>query len=151
VPTQSSTHKSTYQITVIILLTLAALTTFLGHRNGTEAALMQSRASDQWSEYQAKKVRADNLAVTLELLDTQPTTDPAATAAKRKDYEAHIEKWRANLNEEQEKAREFESWATHAEAEASRFNMGAALLQIAFVVHSYLDILLGAQITNSVE
>ena len=89
-------------------LTPAAITMFLataicaaimGHRNHTEAALFQSRASDQWSAYQSKRARIDNLSTALDLLAVQPTTDPAATAAKSAEYKAHIEKWKTDLNE----------------------------------------------------
>jgi hypothetical protein len=46
---------------ISILAVLVAMVTVLGHRSHTEAVLMQSRAGDQWNEYQAKKIRMDNL------------------------------------------------------------------------------------------
>src|SRR5271156_6493313 len=88
-----------------ILAVLVAKVTVLGHRTHTEAVLMQSRAGDHWNEYQAKKIRMDNLSVTLDLLALQPSNDPAAVAAKSKEYQAHIEKWQKDLAEEQDKAR----------------------------------------------
>jgi flagellar biosynthesis protein FliP len=121
---------------ISILAVLVAMVTVLGHRTHTEAVLMQSRAGDQWNEYQAKKIRMDNLSVTLDLLAMEPTLNAAATEAKRKEYEAHIEKWKEDLTEEQEKAREFEAEVTRAEAKASHFDLGEALLQIAVVLCS---------------
>ena len=121
---------------ISILAVLVAMVTVLGHRSHTEAVLMQSRAGDQWNEYQAKKIRMDNLSVTLDLLDMEPTTDPTATKAKTGEYKAHIEKWKADLAEEQEKAREFEMEVNHAEAQAARYDLGEALLQIAVVLCS---------------
>ena len=121
---------------ISILAVLVAMVTVLGHRSHTEAVLMQSRAGDQWNEYQAKKIRMDNLSVTLDLLAMEPTIDAAATGAKRKEYEAHIEKWKEDLAEEQDKAREFESEVTRAEAKAARYDLGEALLQIAVVLCS---------------
>jgi len=97
---------------------------------------MQSRAGDQWNEYQAKKIRMDNLSVDVDLLALQPSNDSAAVAAKTKEYQAHIEKWKADLVEEEEKAREFEREVTHAEAQAARYDLGEALLQIAVVLCS---------------
>jgi hypothetical protein len=97
---------------------------------------MQSRAGDQWNEYQAKKIRMDNLSVDMDLLALQPSNDTAAVAAKTKEYQAHIEKWKVDLAEEQEKAREFEREVTLAEAEAARYDLGEALLQIAVVLCS---------------
>jgi hypothetical protein len=121
---------------ISILAVLVALVTVLGHRTHTEAILMQSRAGDQWNEYQAKKIRMDNLSVDMDLLALQPSTDTAAVAAKTKEYQAHIEKWKADLAEEQVKAREFEREVTLAEAKAARYDLGEALLQMAVVLCS---------------
>ena len=121
---------------ISILAVLVAMVTVLGHRTHTEAVLMQSRAGDQWNEYQAKKIRMDNLGVTLDMLTIEPTVNASATQAKRKEYEAHIEKWKEDLTEEENKAREFEAEVAHAEAKASRYDLGEALLQIAVVLCS---------------
>jgi hypothetical protein len=120
---------------ISILAVLVAMVTVLGHRSHTEAVLMQSRAGDQWNEYQAKKIRMDNLSVTLDVLGLAPTTT-AKTDAKTEEYRAHIEKWKADLAEEQQKAREFETEVLHAEAQAARYDLGEALLQIAVVLCS---------------
>jgi hypothetical protein len=121
---------------ISILAVLVAMVTVLGHRSHTEAVLMQSRAGDQWNEYQAKKIRMDNLSVDIDLLALQPSNDPAAVAAKTKEYQAHIDKWKTDLAEEQEKARDFEKEVGRAEAEAARYDLGEALLQIAVVLCS---------------
>src|SRR5882757_716900 len=121
---------------ISILAVLVAMVTVLGHRSHTEAVLMQSRAGDQWNEYQAKKIRMDNLSVDVDLLALQPSNDPAAVAAKTKEYKAHIEKWSKDLEEEMKQAREFEAEVTHAEFQASHFDLGEALLQIAVVLSS---------------
>ena len=104
---------------ISILAVLVAMVTVLGHRSHTEAVLMQSRAGDQWNEYQAKKIRMDNLSVDVDLLALQPSNDASAVAAKTREYQAHIDKWKADLAEEQEKARDFEREVTHAEAQVA--------------------------------
>jgi hypothetical protein len=121
---------------ISILAVLVAMVTVLGHRSHTEAVLMQSRAGDQWNEYQAKKIRMDNLSVDVDLLALQPSNDPAAVATKTKEYKAHIDKWKTDLAEEQEKARDFEKEVRRAEAKAAHFDLGEALLQIAVVLSS---------------
>jgi hypothetical protein len=121
---------------ISILAVLVAMVTVLGHRSHTEAVLMQSRAGDQWNEYQAKKIRMDNLAVTVDLLGMEPTVNATMTDAKQKEYEAHIDKWKEDLAEEQNKAHEFEQEVTRAEAKAARYDLGEALLQIAVVLCS---------------
>jgi hypothetical protein len=121
---------------ISILAVLVAMVTVLGHRTHTEAVLMQSRAADQWNEYQAKKIRMDNLAVDVDLLALQPSKDPAAVTAKTKEYQAHIDKWKTDLAEEEEKARDFEREVVRAEAKAARYDLGEALLQISVVLCS---------------
>src|SRR3984957_8606611 len=101
---------------ISILAVLVAMVTVLGHRTHTEAVLMQSRAGDQWNEYQAKKIRMDNLSVDIDLLALQPSSDAGAVAAKTREYAAHIEKWKVDLAEEQEKAQEYEHEVNRAEA-----------------------------------
>jgi hypothetical protein len=138
---ESGEHESgeslkSISLGISILAVLVAMVTVLGHRSHTEAVLMQSRAGDQWNEYQAKKIRMDNLSVTLDLIDTMPTTNAAATSAKRDEYKAHIAKWKSDLAEEQDKAREFETEVIRAEAKAARYDLGEALLQIAVVLCS---------------
>jgi hypothetical protein len=126
----------TISVSIAILAVLVAMVTVLGHRSHTEAVLMQSKAGDQWNEYQAKKIRMDNLSVDVDLLALQPSNDAAAVAAKTKEYQAHIAKWQKDLDEEMDKAREFEHEVTRAEAKASRYDLGEALLQIAVVLCS---------------
>ena len=45
-----------------VLAVLVAITTVLGHRTHTEAVLDQNKATDQWNEYQAHKIRANDTA-----------------------------------------------------------------------------------------
>lgn len=126
----------TISLAISILAVLVAMVTVIGHRTHTEAVLMQSRAGDQWNEYQAKKIRMDNLSVNVDLLALQPSIDPAAVAAKTREYQAHIQKWKEDLAEEQATAREFEADVKLAEHKASRYDLGEALLQIAVVLCS---------------
>src|SRR5260370_38348301 len=78
----------------------------------------------------------DKRSVDVDLLALQPSNDASAVAAKTKEYQAHIDKWKTDLAEEQEKAREFEREVTRAEAKASRYDLGEALLEIAVVLCS---------------
>src|ERR1700721_817828 len=75
---------------ISILAVLVAMVTVLGHRSHTEAILMQSRAADSWNEYQAQKIRMNNLLVTVDQMDLQPSLSNAASA-KRDEYRTHIE------------------------------------------------------------
>src|ERR1700691_3000191 len=96
-------------LAISILAVLVAMVTVLGHRTHTRAVLMQTRAADQWNEYQSRKLRTENLQVTTALLTLQPVNDPAATQKKLADYNAKIAKWTAQLTDDQAKARELET------------------------------------------
>ena len=123
-------------LAISILAVLVAMVTVLGHRSHTDAILMQSRVADQWNLYQAKKIRMDNLSVTVDLLPLQNFANSAGATAKLQEYKAHIEKWKGDLAEEQQKAHEYEHEVHLAERRASHYDLGEALLQIAVVLSS---------------
>jgi hypothetical protein len=125
----------TISLAISILAMLVAAVTVLGHRSHTEAILMQSRAADQWNEYQAQKIRMNNLSVSVDMMTLQPSLSAAATT-KLEEYKSHIEKWKVGLAEEQTKAEEYEREVEHAEAQAARYDLGEALLQIGVVLCS---------------
>jgi hypothetical protein len=130
---ESLTHIS---LAISILAVLVAMVTVLGHRTHTLTVLEQTRAADQWNQYQAKKIRMDNVSLTVDLLALQPGIDPSALAAKTAAYNAQITKWQEDLVEEEKKAREYESEVEIAERQAARYDLGEALLQVAVVLSS---------------
>jgi hypothetical protein len=100
------------------------------------AVLMQAKATDQWNEYQAKSIRRTSYVVAIDQMVLQPSIDPKASAAKLAEYKAHIAKWDQELKDLQDVAHEFEHEVAHAEAQAVRFDIGEALLQISVVLSS---------------
>ena len=122
-------------LAISILAVLVALVTVLGHGPANDALLMQSRANDQWGEYQAKKIRQDNLTVVVDQMMLQASPS-AATQVKMAEYKAHIEKWTKDLEESQAKAREDEAEVKLAERKGSRFDVAEAMLQISVVLAS---------------
>ena len=121
---------------ISILAVLVAMVTVLGHRSHTEAVLMQSRAGDQWNEYQAKKIRMDNLSVDVDLLACSPATTLPPLPLKPRNIKHISTNGRKNWPRSRKKAHEFEREVTKAEAKAARYDLGEALLQIAVVLCS---------------
>jgi hypothetical protein len=121
---------------IAILAVLVAMVTVLSHRAHTQAVLEQTRAADQWNEYQARKLRVQQTQIAIDLLSLQPTNDPVATQAKLSTYKTEITKWQGELDQAMEEAHELETGVEHAEHEAARFDLGEALLQIAVVLAS---------------
>jgi hypothetical protein len=123
-------------LAISVLAVLVAMVTVLGHRTHTEAVLMQTRAADQWTLYQAKKIRQGQVTVAADLLSLQPSSNDAAVQKKLADYKSHLDKWNDDLKEEQDKALDLEAEVARAEKRADRYDLGEALLQIAVVLSS---------------
>ncbi|HEV3446688.1 MAG TPA: DUF4337 domain-containing protein [Gemmataceae bacterium] len=122
--------------TMAVLAVLVAITTVLGHRTHTEAVLDQNRATDQWNEYQAKKIRSYNTSLSADLLSVMTLADKDKEEKIAKLYADHQAKWNDDLKEEQDKAEAFEKKVEQAEARATRFDLAEALLEIGLVVTS---------------
>jgi hypothetical protein len=131
-----SESLKTISLAISILAVFVAMVTVLGHRSHTRAILMQSRAADQWNQYQSKKIRMDDLTSTVDVLGLQPSINAAATAARIVDYKTHIDKWEHELPEEEAIAHRYEEAGEHAESQADRYDLGEALLQISVVLSS---------------
>ena len=123
-------------LAISILAVLVAMVTVLGHRSHTDAVLSQAKASDMWNEYQAKRIRSSQLSGIQDMLELQPSSDAGAVAAKLKVYGAQQEKWKEETKDEREKALDFEKDVQHAERQATRYDVGEALLQISVVLCS---------------
>jgi hypothetical protein len=123
-------------LSISILAVLVAMVTVMGHRTHTHAIIEQTRAADLWNWYQAKKIRMEDLTVTSEILTLQPSINAEATAARVADYHKQIEKWQEELKENQKEGDELEAEVNHAERQATRFDLGEALLQVAVVLAS---------------
>jgi hypothetical protein len=122
--------------TMSVLAVLVAITTVLGHRTHTEAVLDQNKATDQWNEYQAKKIRSYDTSLSSDLLGVIAVADKDKAAKMAKTYADHQAKWNDDLEKGQDHAREFEKKVEEAEARANRFDLSEALLEIGLVVTS---------------
>ncbi len=119
-----------------ILAVLVAITTLFGHRAATESVLAQARASDQWNEYQAKRIRQHEATLTADLLSTLPVSDQSAAAVLKARYRKNIDQWAAELEAEAGQARRLEADVRLAERQTDRFDLGEALLEIGLVITS---------------
>jgi len=121
---------------IAILAVLVAMVTVLGHRAHTKAVLEQTRAADQWNEYQAHKVRVQQTQIATDLLTLQPTKDATATQVKLAGYKTQMAKWQEEIDREAETAHKLEESVEIDEKVAARFDLGEALLQISLVLAS---------------
>jgi aconitase A len=135
---QEGVEKRLTYVSLIIagLAVLVAIVTVLGHRAHTHSLLEQTRAADQWNEYQSRKMRVHQTQIAIDMLSLQPSIDAAATRATVATYKAQVTKWQASLDQAMEKARELEVSVDHEERQAARFDLGEEMLQIAVVLAS---------------
>ena len=127
------THVS---LIIAILAVLVAMVTVVGHREHTQAVLEQTRAADQWNEYQSRKLRVQQTQIASDLLSLQPSSNAAAVQAKLRTYQSQMGKWQSELDKDAETARDLEKEVDVAEHKAARFDLGEALLQISVVLAS---------------
>ncbi len=130
---KSLTHVS---LIISVLAVMVAMITVLGHREHTEAVLAQARASDQWNEYQARRIRQYQIGLTADLLTAQAGANKAAIQPKLDDYKGRQAKFQKQLDDDSREARGREAEVDVAEKRASRFDLGEALLQIGVVLAS---------------
>jgi hypothetical protein len=122
--------------TMSVLAVLVAVTTVLGHRMQTEAILLQNQATDQWNEYQAHKIRANETELASDLMGVVALGNKDAAAKIEKAYADHQKKWADELKDEQSQAEALGTKVEQAEARADRFDLGEALLEIGLVITS---------------
>lgn len=130
---KSLTHVS---LVISVLAVLVALVTVFGHREHTEAVLAQARASDQWNEYQARRIRQAQIGLTADLLVLQPAATGAGVQQKLQQYKDQQAKFQEQLDDDSREARAKEAEVALAERRAARFDLGEALLQIGVVLAS---------------
>ncbi len=123
-------------LTMAILAVLVATVTLLGHRAHTEEILLQTRATDQWSYYQAKNMRRNNLEALDDVLTALENTKAGRVEEARKRFHQEIDKYREQQNDIQSEARTLEADVQRSSRRADRFDLGEVFLEIALVVTS---------------
>jgi hypothetical protein len=122
--------------TMAILAACLAVVSVLGHITTTEELLLQQKASDQWSYYQAKSIRRYESEVARDLFLSMKNE------TKSVEYAKNGERYRRDDEEIQKQARELEEESHKRSRQALRLHLGEVLLEISIVFAS-LAILTG--------
>lgn len=123
-------------VTMAILAVCVAVVSLLGHRAHTEELMMQNRATDQWSYYQAKNIRRHNYDMALDMLSMVEFKDKVQADNVRDKYTKEAARYDKEQAEIEEQAKEFENESAHAQRRADRFDLGEVFLEIALVISS---------------
>jgi hypothetical protein len=118
-----------------ILAVLLAVVSIMSHRSHTEAVVFQTKANDQWTYYQAKRIKSHNLDLGTDLMSVLgPSND--RTKEKLERYESEKKRYAKEAGEVQDQAKAMEEASEGAEGKALRYDIGEGLLEIALVLTS---------------
>ena len=115
--------------TMAALAAMLAVISVLGHMATTEEIILQQKASDQWSYYQAKSIRRYESEIARDLL-------MSVKGDKVEEYRGNAERYKKEGEEIQTKAREFEEVSHHKGLVAVRFEFGEVFVEVAIVLAS---------------
>jgi hypothetical protein len=115
-----------------------------------EASIAHTKASDQWTHYQAKRIRETELAAFCEMIPlTMKGSDAQGVelskrwqaeieryAAEEKTIQAQAEQYQKTAEIKQEEARFFEKESEKAHHRGDRYDMGELFVEIALVLGS---------------
>jgi len=146
--------------TTVVIAVCATLSTFKGGGYSTKALLNQSKASDQWSFYQAKGIKSYIYEMQVEQLETEllaPTNHEVAAANQKRieQYKKKIEKYANEKEQISKEAKSFEDIRDDAKKHSEAFGFAVLFLQVSILLSSiaalikkkplwYLSMALGA-------
>jgi hypothetical protein len=116
--------------TMAILAALLAVVSVLGHIMTTEELLIQQKASDQWSYYQAKSIRRYQSEVARDLFAGMKLNDQSAQ------YQKNSEKYRSDDEDIQKEAQGLEQESHLRGRQALGFHFGEVFLEFSIVLAS---------------
>jgi hypothetical protein len=118
-----------------VLAVLLAVVTIASHRTHTAAIMHKSTSNDQWSYYQATRIKLHSTEMgqnLVQLLDARSEKGEKMLAQ----YEAQAKKYEAQSDKLQEAAKSADEAAEAAEHRALRYDFGEGLLEIGLVLSS---------------
>jgi len=123
-------------LTMAVLAVLVAVASLLGHRAHTEEVILQAKASDQWSYYQAKNIREHEDELFADLAATVANTDAGAMAKFREKSAQEGERYKHEKSEIQDEARKLENEVATERKRADRYDLAEVFLEIGLVITS---------------
>jgi hypothetical protein len=114
---------------------LLSVVTISSHRAHTDAVIHRTESNDQWTYYQAKKIRENTEEVALALMSSLGT-DPAKAEAVAHKLESARAKYAADAEKIQEEARAKDKETEKEEHRALYFDIGEGLLELGLVLCS---------------
>jgi hypothetical protein len=133
--TESDPIGRTVGVLAALLAVILAIVTIASHRTHTAAIIHKSTSNDQWSYYQATRVKYHNLELGQSLITILGAKGPEA-ARMMTDDAAQMKKYEEQSKEIQRKAQKLDDQTEHDETRALRYDIGEGLLEIGLVLSS---------------
>jgi hypothetical protein len=122
-------------ILVGIVGVLLSVVTIYSHRAHTHAVMHRTESNDQWTFYQAKKIRESSAEMALTVLQAT-LTDPARLEGPAHKLQAARDHYESDAAEIQKKALALDDETALDESRALRFDIGEGLLELGLVLCS---------------
>ncbi len=127
-------------LTAAVLAVLAALGSLLSGHAANEALVLQTRATDQWSYYQAKSTKEQiydvSRQVVLALAEAQGAEGSEKTRSALDRFRSQVARYEREKEEIRRKAEGLEAESEHQFHRHHRFATGIAVLQVSIVLAS---------------
>jgi hypothetical protein len=123
-------------VMVALIGVLLAFVTIISHRAHTAAVIERTKANDQWSFYQAKKMREHLMEVGAGLAGVVTTTDAAKAQGLADQFGKNRARYAKEAEEVQGEAKGYEDASTREEDRALRLDLGEGFLELAMVLTS---------------
>jgi len=122
-------------LSMAILAVMLAAVSLLSHRAHTEELLLQNKATDQWSYFQAKNLRRHTYELFLDLLTVVDSKDPAAEKLEEK-YRSEITRYKDEQDDISSEAQQLEKEVATERHKANRYDLGEVCLELGVVLAS---------------
>ena len=132
---ESDPVGKTVGVIAAVLAVFLAIVTIASHRTHTAAIIDRTAANDQWSYYQANRLKLHNVELGANLLTVVGAKGEAADKI-RADYAKQKEKYEKQSEENRTKAEGQEKSSEVDETRALRYDIGEGLLEIGLVLSS---------------
>jgi Domain of unknown function (DUF4337) len=126
-------------IVTSLLAVCLAIVTIASHRAHTAGVLTKADENDQWSLYQAKKIKLHNLELGVDLAAMISAKDGVTaddTTKRVARFQKEIQRYTKDSDDAQEEARAMEVKVKTWEDRALRYDVGEGLIEIGLVLSS---------------
>lgn len=123
-------------VSMAILAVFVAVVSLMGERVHADEMLAQTRATDQWAQYQAEKIRQRSYQVFLDQLNVFTLQNPAHAEDVRQKYQKEIDRYDGETKTVQTQATATEKQVTALERRSNWFDFADVMLESSLVICS---------------